>query len=421
MSESAVRRLKRESREYPSTEATSKPAPSRPSTAVPSADPSTRPVPRPRPPRPKSAKKGGRTKPTKDLWKEVTARLSAPHAAGAGARAVRSATAKRPGQQISTRPATAKRFGMVEVTAGRPATAGGPGRVGFASALRAQMASQRDSSTERPKSQGSDGPDEVLWRRTPEGEVFESPELRTLTEDTEAKEEGKEEGTEEPKREGLSVGFRDTPQMAAATSSSDSAALAPTLPSQQTAAPSLAGGSMGAAVAGAGTATPAGATNGVNGTLSTSAAACSSGAVGTSGASGGNATGCAAVGSGAAPGDSTGGYAAGGLASMLRNQTAAAAAASSNTGEGNQRPPSVSTAGSATDGAARVHSVHPGLAAGSPLKATRALRPSSAARHRPTSAARQMPPQVASLTSSAAITAAPSHPVLRSGSSNKPS
>ena len=184
--------------------------------SAPASEPARAP-PRPRPPRPKSAGKNGRrTKPPKDLWKEVTARLSANppagHAAGAGARAVRSATAKR---TTGPRPTTpAKKFGLVEVVGaagGRPATAGGPGRLGFANQLRSHLAAAKQDTLDEE-------PDEVLWRRSPEGEIFEAEELRV---------QEKEVLKDELKHEVLSVGFRDTAECRPTTPSCASAAGSP--------------------------------------------------------------------------------------------------------------------------------------------------------------------------------------------------
>ena len=169
---------------------------------------------RKRPARPKSAKKGGRTKPSKDLWKEVTARLAAPHAAGSGARAVRSATrAARAAVDAATQPVAAKRMMRVvemiqaaDAANGRPSTAQGrtavegqnsrpgsakgvrpatayadAGRRGFAAALRARA---------------SAAPDAVLWRRAPDGQIFESDELAEELEATVEHEEADEEEEE---------------------------------------------------------------------------------------------------------------------------------------------------------------------------------------------------------------------------------
>lgn len=63
--------------------------------------------------------------------------------------------------QLSGCPATAH--------LGRPATAGPSARLGFAAALRAQMAAPAET---------VEGESEVLWRREPDGEIFEAKELR---------------------------------------------------------------------------------------------------------------------------------------------------------------------------------------------------------------------------------------------------
>ena len=144
-------------------------ASSQPRAAPPSAEDTSNPAPRPRPPRPKSAKKGGRTKPNnppnKDLWKEVTARLTAAPAnvaTGSGARAVRSATAKRPAARLTVPPKKHGFGGVVEVvSSSRPATATGPGmRVGFANRLHAHQAAAMKSSAD-----DDDSEEQVLWRR----------------------------------------------------------------------------------------------------------------------------------------------------------------------------------------------------------------------------------------------------------------
>ena len=214
---------------------------SQPRAAPPSSEETSSTAPRPRPPRPKSAKKGGRTKnpkpPSKDLWKEVTARLTAAPAnvaAGSGARAVRSATAKRPAARLTIPPKKHGFGGVVEV---RPATATGPGmRVGFASRLHAHQAAAMKSGADDDDSEeqvlwrreGAAGPssrpatatgpgkrptsasgmrvgfasqlhahlaaateaddddeeeDQVLWRREPDGETYESEELRAEEEE----------------------------------------------------------------------------------------------------------------------------------------------------------------------------------------------------------------------------------------------
>ena len=169
---------------------------------------------RKRPARPKSAKKGGRTKPSKDLWKEVTARLAAPHAAGSGARAVRSATrAARAAVDAATQPVAAKRMMRVvemiqaaDATNGRPSTAQGrtvvegqTGRPGSAKGVRPATAyadAGRRGFAAALRARASAAPDAILWRRAPDGQIFESDELAEELEATVEPEEADEEEEE---------------------------------------------------------------------------------------------------------------------------------------------------------------------------------------------------------------------------------
>ena len=169
---------------------------------------------RKRPARPKSAKKGGRTKPSKDLWKEVTARLAAPHAAGSGARAVRSATrAARAAVDAATQPVAAKRMMRVvemiqaaDAANGRPSTAQGrtavegqTGRPGSAKGVRPATAyadAGRRGFAAALRARASAAPDAVLWRRAPDGQIFESDELAEELEATVEPGEGDEEEEE---------------------------------------------------------------------------------------------------------------------------------------------------------------------------------------------------------------------------------